>query len=410
MILRMASIALALMLVAAPTHAQEDRRQGGGQGQPAQGGGKEDPFDIFNPTSLRDGDTPPPTDSQGGVYDAAAGRTNTGQTRPQGGTTPVVDDDAEPADAQAELEWANEQERVVTPPDDIKAQIDAAIAADIAAHAQSTGQQIGDLQQRTERGDAQGATRAAHEFIRGSDAEFPDLSDVPEVVSSARGEMEDVAASMSGESTSEVGPDGRPASGVRTRTPRRDPSVPYEDPFRDDYFGSNSSTTDPYGMYAENEFEPIHYPARGTPDSRMSWWQQLLIKSLQGVSEGLKGLTERRANELKARNERIRRNYPEYRAYVDYESRRAIERSAFARSGNNSSLDGLILGPARTNTGTTSTTGGNTTPVRDVSSLAATNRTARVITRVPRVNDPVTGEEKLIIDMPLGVDASRPIR
>ena len=162
-------------------------------------------------------------------------------------------------------------------------------------------------------------------------------------------------------------------------------------------------------MYAENEFEPIHYPARGTPDSRMSWWQQLLVKSLEGVAEGLKGLTERRANELKARTERIRRNYPEYRAYVDYESRRAIERSAFSRaSGYDKRLDGLILGPAHSGNTTTATATTTTAGRTDLTS--ATSRTARPVARLPRVRDPVTGEEKLIIDMPLGVDAVRPIR
>lgn len=390
MILRVASIALVLMLVAAPAQAQD------------QGGAPEDPFNIFNPTALKDGNTAPQGGNpQGGVYDAAAARTQGG-----GQATPV-DDDAPPADGQAEMEWANAQEKVVTPPEDIRREIDARIAADISEPAQRYGQEIGDLQQRAVR-DPQGAARTAGEIL--ADAPFPDLSDVPEVVGSARGEIDEVTASMGGSTT---GPDGRPAAGTpgATTTPRRDPTVPYRDPFRSEYMGNYDN---PYGTYASNSYEPIRYPAPGTPDSRMSWWQQLLLKSLEGVAEGIKGLSERRANELKARNERIRRNYPEYRAYVDYESRRAIERSAFSRAGGyDKRLDDLILGPARTtgNGGTTTTTAGNNaTPVRDVSSLNATSRTSRPIARLPRVRDPVTGEEKLIIDMPLGVDAVRPIR
>lgn len=410
MILRMASIALALMLVAVPAHAQDN---GSRQGQ-GQGGKVDDPFDIFNPTSLQDGNSPPPqggNSAPGGVFDAAAGRTGqaTGQTQPGG---PVVDDDAPPADSQAELEWANEQEKVVTPPDDVRREIDSRIATDISEPAQRYGQELGDLQQRSQR-DPQGAARTASELVRAADAEFPDLSEVPDAVGSARGEMDDVTASMTGRER-ELGPD-RPASGT---APRRDPSEPYSDPFRDDYFGGSSSgsgggygANDPYGTYAENNFEPIHYPARGTPDRGMSWWQQLLIKSLEGVAEGLKGLSERRANELKARNEKIRRNYPEYRAYVDYESRRAIERSAFSRAGGyDKRLDGLILGPARTTGSGTTTTAGTSTSRPDLSSLGATSRTSRPVARLPRVRDPVTGEEKLIIDMPLGVDAVRPLR
>lgn len=137
------------------------------------------------------------------------------------------------------------------------------------------------------------------------------------------------------------------------------------------------------------------------------------------MAEGLKGLSERRANELRARNERIRREYPNYRAYVDVESRRAIERSAFARAGGSSRsydrrLDDLILGPARGSGGNGSAP--TSTAVRtglDVSTPGAAadlRSNTRPVARLPRVRDPVTGEERIVIDMPLGVDAVRPLR
>ncbi len=399
MMFRTASIALALALAALPALAQET---GAPQG---------DPFDIFSPAALDGAGSS--SGSGGAVLDAGAGKPGTGQ-RPSTPSSPAEADilagqtSTPPAGNTTEMEWAFAQERVETPPADVKGQIDARVQREIAEPAQRYGAELEQLNRRAQT-DPQGATRDAVRLANESDGDFPDLSTVPDVVGGASEEVEDVA-----NGTPRVGPDGRPIAGTAGSTS----SSPWDN-FPAAYSGYGYN--DPSGVYGSSGYRPIRQPAAGTPDSRMSWWQQLLLKSLEGVAEGIKGLSERRANELKARNERIRRDYPGYRAYVDVESRRAIERSAFARAGASSGnhdrrLDDLILGPAR-GTGSSASSGSGSTSSGgrvDVSTAGASadlrTNGIRPVARLPRVRDPVTGEERIVIDMPLGVDAVRPIR
>ncbi len=409
MTIRTASIALVLALSALPALAQET-------GQ-SQGGG--DPFDIFSPAALDGAGSN--SGNGGAVLDAGApGKgqgttTSTGQ-RPSiptnqaeadvlaGTTSTPTSTPTDPTDT-AEMEWAFAQERVETPPADVKTQIDERVQREVAEPAERYGKELEQLNTRAQ-GDPQGATREAVRLANESDSDFPDLSTVPGVVDGASDEVEDVATMAGG---GQVGPDGRPVSGTPGATGSRRAS-PWDN-FPAAYAGYGYN--DPSGVYGSSGYRPISQPAAGTPDSRMSWWQQLLLKSLEGVAEGLKGLSERRANELKARNERIRRDYPSYRAYVDVESRRAIERSAFARAGASSSggydrrLDDLILGPAR---GSTTTAPAPTSADAGAAAAVDLRRSTRPVARLPRVRDPVTGEERIMIDMPLGVDAVRPLR
>lgn len=406
MTFRTASIALFLALSAFSAQAQETGRTPKG-----------DPLDdILNPSALSGGNGSN-SGSGGAVLDAGArggqGSPATGQT----GVTPSSPAEADilagttstppPGDA-TEMEWAFAQERVEVPPADVKGQIDERVRTEIAEPAERFGNELVQLNRRAQQGpqEAQAATREAVRLAGESDGEFPDLSTVPGVVDGASGEVDDVATLASG---GEVGPDGRPVSGTTPGAGRG--SV--WDNWNSSYSGYGYN--DPSGVYSSNGYRPIRQPAAGTPDSRMSWWQSLLLKSLEGVAEGLKGLSERRANELRARNERIRREYPNYRAYVDVESRRAIERSAFARAGGSSRsydrrLDDLILGPARGSgsPASTSSSAGLDVSTPGVSSDIRSN--TRPVARLPRVTDPVTGEERIVIDMPLGVDAVRPIR
>lgn len=393
---RTASIALALALAALPALAQET---GAPQG---------DPFDIFSPAALDGAGNS--SGSGGAVLDAGAGKPGTGQRAPTPSSPAEADilagqTSTPPAGDATEMEWAFAQERVETPPPEVKGQIDARVQREVAEPAQRYGAELEQLNRRAQT-DPQGATRDAVRLANESDGDFPDLSTVPEVVGGASEEVEDVANGTPG-----VGPDGRPVAGTTGR------SSPWDN-FPAAYSGYGYN--DPSGVYGSNGYRPIRQPAAGTPDSRMSWWQQLLLKSLEGVAEGIKGLSERRANELKARNERIRRDYPAYRAYVDVESRRAIERSAFARAGASGGnpdrrLDDLILGPARgSGSGTTGSNPTSSAGRIDVSTPGAAadirSNATRPVARLPRVRDPVTGEERIVIDMPLGVDAVRPIR
>lgn len=392
MILRTASLALAMAMTALPALAQE-------AGKP-QGGG--DPFDIFSPAALGGASNA----GSGGVLDAGArpgqGKRTT-QTPPSSpaeadilaGTTSTTTSDA------AEMEWAFAQERVETPPAAVKGEIDQRIQREIAAPADRYGNELSQLTRRAQ-SDPEGATREATRLAAESDREFPDLASVPDVVDGARGEVDEVSNAIE---TGELGPDGRSVTGNRAG------GSPWDN-FPASYSGYGYN--DPSGVYSSNGFQPIRSPEAGTPDSRMSWWQKLVVKALEGVADGLKGLSERRANELKARNERIRRDYPAYRSYVDVEARRSIERSAFARAGAgyDRRLDDLILGPARGTSGSS----GSTTAVRasDLPTPAAStdlrSSVSRPVARLPRVRDAVTGEERIVIDMPLGVDAVRPLR
>jgi hypothetical protein len=193
------------------------------------------------------------------------------------------------------------------------------------------------------------------------------------------------------------------------------------DPYRSSYYGSGgygaSGYNDPSSMYSSYGYQPIGYAPNGMNMMGMPWWEQLLLKSVEGVAAGLKGLSERKANELKARTERLKAEYPEHRAYIENESRRAIEKSAFARVGSTGydrRLDDLILGPARSGSGSsdsssTSTSSGTSRPL-DTSTRNAGNSVRTPVARLPRRTDPVSGEERVVIDMPLGADPVRPLR
>ncbi|MCO5171452.1 MAG: hypothetical protein M9894_34560 [Planctomycetes bacterium] len=361
------AIALALLVSAAPLQAQDK--------------GKDDPFDIFNPVALGEGaptTAPAPTPGER-VLDAGAA-----QGKPQARTR--IDG--------PEMERAFAEERTEPPPAELRRTIDDRIEREVKSPADRYGAELADLNRRAAT-DPEAATREAVRIAGESDAGFPDLSSVPGVIAGARDEVEAVAAEMDGE--------GRPIAGATTGSPW--------DNFPSAY--ANHGYSDPSGVYRSSGYEPINRPAAGTPDGRLSWWQKLMLSSLEGVAEGLKGLSERRANELRAREERIRRDYPEYRAYVEVESRRAIERSAFARAGYDKRLDGLILGPAHNPTPTASTpaaAGPYSNRPADLSTAGVREATRRPVARLPRKPDPVTGEERIVIDMPLGVDPVRPIR
>lgn len=416
MTFRTASIALFLALGAFPVLAQET-------GRSPKGG---DPLDdILNPAALGGSGSNAGSGSGGAVLDAGArggqGSPATGQSRGVAPSSPAEADvlagttSTPPPGDSPEMEWAFAEERVEVPPADVKSRIDARVQREIAEPAERYGNELAQLNRRAQQGpqEAQAATREAVRLANESDREFPDLDSVPGVVDGASDEVEDVATLASG---GEVGPDGRPVSGTSPGSGTAGRGSVWDN-WPSSYSGYGYD--DPSGMYSSSGYRPIRQPAAGTPESRMSWWQQLLLKSLEGVAEGLKGLSERRANELRARNERIRREYPNYRAYVDVESRRAIERSAFARAGGSSRghdrrLDDLILGPARgSGSSGAASTSADARAGLDVSTPAVSTdirSSTRPVARLPRVTDPVTGEERIVIDMPLGVDAVRPIR
>lgn len=397
---RAPSFALVVALTALPALAQE-----------APGGGDE-PFDIFSPAALGSSgnDAGAASGSGGAVLDAGKGSAPpaVGQGKPIGQGKPTGNDAdilaADPTSTK-EMEWAFAQERVEAPPPEVAAEIKERVQREVAEPAQRYGKELEQLNLRAQT-DPKGAQQEAVRLADQSDASFPDLSATP-VTDGAAGEVEDVARGV-------VGSDGRPAATTATGTTGATGSRSTS-PW-DAY--TSSGYSDPSGLYASNGYTPISRPAEGTPESRMSWWQKLLLSAIEGAAEGVKGLAERRANELRARSEKIRREYPNYRAWVDVETRRAIERSAFARAGSSSPtydrrLEGLILGPAGSGSSSSSTASTSTGRV-DLSTAGAgadlRSNSTRPVARLPRVRDPVTGEERIVIDMPLGVDAVRPLR
>lgn len=429
MILRAASLALALVLAAPLAAMAQDRGQQ--QGSPSSNAGGDD--DLLNPGVLDRGATPTPpptrtqTPSRPNTQSNQTGpstRTNQGDEDILGGgaTTPVPDEVPEQAGDEAELEYTLGGP-VTVPPAEVKAEIDRKIG-DIEQRAQRYAQERERID-TVARTDPQRAETEVRGAIADSDAEFDRIFDAASR-DGAADEVDEVSRAIDGR-----GPDGRPASNTtggatgRAVTPAGSTSVwdsPEWKANRSRYLGSSASSYDPSGMYNRYGYEPIGYPSAGTPEGRMSWWQKLLLKSLEGVAEGVKGLSERRANELKRREEKLRREYPEYRAYVEAETRSRIERTAFAKYGGAANgaydrrLDDLILGPARsgglTPTGGSTATASGSSGSTDLPTSLGNLRSSpnRPVARLPRKPDPVTGEPRIEIDMKLGEDPIRPIR
>lgn len=413
MILRLASLTLALLLVAPLSASAQETGRKQTNGNAPQGEGDDD---LLNP----------------GVLDRSAGSPQRGPDprSTQTPTTPAntTGDDGIPEQVgdEPELEYTMGGP-VKVPPPETKSAIDAEVA-EIEQRAQQYAQEINRINTvaRTDPRRAETETRAA---IDASDRDFDRILDRART-SGASEEVDEIANAMGedGRPPSGTAPGGRTGTGTGARTgssttPAGTPRVsPWDDPSwranRERHLGSSASTYgDPYGMYGSNGYDPIGYPSSGTPESRMSWWQKLLLKSMEGVAEGVKGLSERRANELKRREEKLRKEYPEHRAYVEAETRARIERSAFARHGGGTNydkrLDDLILGPARSGaTGGSSTSSGSTASGGTTAGNTdfRTSGLNRPVARLPRLRDPVTNEERIVIDMPLGVDPVRPLR
>ena len=147
-------------------------------------------------------------------------------------------------------------------------------------------------------------------------------------------------------------------------------------------------------------------------EDQFAWWQRLLLDGLDGSSQGLQQLRENRANSLKARADALTLSTdPAYRSYVNDSIRHSVDRTSFVSSSSSSydsRLDDLILGTQSRQQG-----GGDAGSDPLVSAADANQggyHAAVRVERLPRERDPVTGEERIIVNMPLGVDPSRTIR
>lgn len=401
---RAASAILAFLLLCGGfAHAQQ--RPADTRGQQQQGGGSDDDADVLDP--LGGGTTPAPVTGRPPVRDQAQ------PTRNQTGTPATTDDDADildpsriaggpPVERPLEDTSRRTTAQVLVPPADEKARLDAAIRDQVGGPAEQYGQELNRVNETMRTNPTEG-TRVVEgslsESARDLDDAVRDFDSAWNSSGGASGEVNEVGDAMNGGGNGSVG--GRTNTGVVNGG------------------GALSSEEDGWG-------DPIPVDGATAPaDERMSWWQKLTLTLLDAVHHGVKQLANNRANELKLRAELLALSTDaRYRPYVDFESRRAIENSAFARggAGYDTRLNDLMLGNNRPLTATPSGTGGGSTTNATTSSRAGggidrTNPLATGIpstpikvTRLPRVRDPISGVERVVIDMPLGVDPVRPIR
>lgn len=146
----------------------------------------------------------------------------------------------------------------------------------------------------------------------------------------------------------------------------------------------------------------------GDGSGQMRWWEKLLATLVEGVAGGVKGyVATTRMNELKARADRLAlRAGIENRPYADARVRQAVDAAGLSRMGYDKRLDDLLLGGNRTGGGTGALRPEPVTPVTDV---GVARGPSRPVPRLPRVRDPITGAEKVVINMPLGADPVQPL-
>lgn len=145
----------------------------------------------------------------------------------------------------------------------------------------------------------------------------------------------------------------------------------------------------------------------GNGEGQARWWEKLLATVVEGVAGGMRGYVATvRANELKARADRLAlRAGIENRPYADARVRAAVEASGLSRMGYDKRLDDLLLGGHRSGSG-----GGlRAEPATPVTDVSIPRGPSKPIPRLPRVRDPITGAEKVMINMPLGADAVQPL-
>lgn len=144
----------------------------------------------------------------------------------------------------------------------------------------------------------------------------------------------------------------------------------------------------------------------GEGEGQARWWEKLLMKVIEVGAGALRAQAATvRMNELKARADRLAlQGGLQNRAFVDSRIRQAVDNSGLARMGYDKRLDDVLLGGHRT--GGPLRAEPQPTPVTNLGGA----RTARVVPRLPRVNDPITNKPIPTVNLPLGVDAVMPIR
>lgn len=149
----------------------------------------------------------------------------------------------------------------------------------------------------------------------------------------------------------------------------------------------------------------------GRQDSdQYKWWDKTLHTTTDGVDRSLQALVERRANALKAEADAVALGVdPKYRSYADGATRRELERSLGASTGqaqapSDNRLNDLLL-PGRTSNPIPVASGGNTgQAAARFDEANYTRRPGFTVKLLPRVKDPVTGKERVMIDYPLGME------
>ena len=160
-------------------------------------------------------------------------------------------------------------------------------------------------------------------------------------------------------------------------------------------------------LSARRTYDPSGATGMGGDGSGQArWWEKLLATLVEGVAGGLKGyVATTRMNELKARADRLAlRAGIENRPYVDARVRQAVGNSGLSQMGYDKRLDDLLLGGNRS--GGPLRAEPAPTPVTDV---GLSRGPSKPVPRLPRVRDPITGAERVQINMQLGADPRQPL-
>jgi hypothetical protein len=276
------------------------------------------------------------------------------------------------------------------PPASERRQIDQVVADRIGAAAQAYADELARLR-KLEKENTSAARGEVHDALSRSAAELgADLQQLveahPELVQSnptLQEQIDQLNRRIAGD-------DDRPAAAG-------DPTAPGS-------YGTPLSLDRPYSA-----------PSRQSDSGaeQFTFWEEQLHQAIApGDSRAVQEVAENRLNSLKARGDQVALDAaPEHRPYVNNSVRQTVENTLWGGSDEvgevyDSRLDDLILGSANSG-GQSNPSQPNPAPISESDDWE--ERTLRV-QPLPRVRDPITGEERVIVDLALGVDPAQPIR
>lgn len=175
----------------------------------------------------------------------------------------------------------------------------------------------------------------------------------------------------------------------------------------------------PMADLRNRSYDPLARVGNGPMDPngkhQLKWWEKLLLQLAEGVSDLLKVLAEKRTNSLKAEADSISLGTDaRYRPYVDTEVRKAVGTSGLGsrlkKSGSKNRLNDLLpSGGNRTKAAAPKPT------TKAKPKIATYTGSGNAKSRgpmpdsylLPFKRDPLTGESRPVVALPLGAAAKR---